>query len=206
MTAEEAVVVINSGSSSVKFAAFADDEALCPLRSGAVERIGAAAARFRVRDAAGGKLVDEVYAIGDHKERTVVTHLGNGSSMATIRDGRSVETTMGFSTLADLPMGTCCGDMAAFTAALGGLDGVVFTGGIGANAPAVRARICNGLAYLGLRIDPGRNAHNEPCISADDSAVRVETFATDEELMIARHPRALLKTSRPEAEESPDHG
>lgn len=143
MTAEEAVV-INSGSSSVKFAAFADDEAVCPLRSAAVERIGAAAARFRVRDAAGGKLVDEVYAIGNHKERTVVTHLGNGSSMATIRDGRSVETTMGFSTLADLPMGTCCGDMAAFTAALGGLDGVVFTSGIGANAPAVRARICNG--------------------------------------------------------------
>lgn len=68
MTAEWAIAVVNSGSSSVKFAAFADSEALRPLWSGAVERIGFADARFRVRDAAGGKLVDEVRAIGDHEE------------------------------------------------------------------------------------------------------------------------------------------
>lgn len=401
MTAEGAIVVVNSGSSSVKFAAFESGEVLRRLWVGAVERIGFPDARLHVRDAAGGELVDEIRSIRNHegalgsmiafmesheataplvavghrvahggaecdcpmfvdaalearlrrlvplaplhlphnlagvaaacklrpdvpqiacfdtafhhglprvarmtalpraleregirrfgfhglsyeyvvqelrhrrgeagaKERTVVAHLGNGSSMAAIRDGRSVETTMGFSTLAGLPMGTRCGDLdpgivlylltqtgmsakeverllyeqsgllgisgisasmqdlldhvdpasaeavdyfcyrarshlAAMTAALGGLDGVVFTGGIGANAPAVRARICDGLAYLGVRIDAARNARNAPCISTDDSEVRVETFATDEELMIARRVRSLLDAQTPTLKEA----
>lgn len=191
--------------------------------------------------------------------RTIVAHLGNGASMAAIRDGQSIETTMGFSTLAGLPMGTRSGDvdpgallyllterrlspedlqallyeqsgllglsgisrnmeellaraadepaaaeaveffcyqarkhLAALTAALGGLDRLIFTGGIGANAPEIRARICDGLAYLGIAIDERCNAAGEARISGDDSPVVVEAVPTDEELMIARHVRRLI--------------
>ncbi|MCO6439908.1 MAG: acetate/propionate family kinase [Nitrococcus mobilis] len=187
-------------------------------------------------------------------ERMIVAHLGNGVSMAAIRNGRSVETTMGFSTLGGMPMGTRSGDLdpgtllylagprglspqaleellyrgsgllgisgvsgdmrellacrkdtpeaeaaiaffchrarlfiGALSAALGGLDRLIFTGGIGANAPAVRAWICDGLAYLGIEVDPRRNSEPEPSISPAEAAVRVEAVKTDEELMIAKH-------------------
>lgn len=151
------------------------------------------------------------------RERIIVAHLGNGASMCALKDGRSVDTTMGFSTLAGLPMGTRCGDLdpgvalhlmaemglaldrvqhllyeesgllgisgvsrdmqdllarpaqaaaveaieyyayqarrhlAALTASLGGLDRIVFTGGVGANSAAIRAKVCIGLEYLGRR-------------------------------------------------------
>ncbi len=205
-------------------------------------------------------VIDALRRDGVHvdRERIVVAHLGNGASMCALAGGRSVETTMGFSTLAGLPMGTRCGDLdpgiilylltekgmtveqvqhllyeecgllglsgvsrnmedllarpgepaavaaveffcyqarrhlAALTAALGGLDRAVFTGGIGANAPAVRAKICAGLAYLGIVLDAERNAGGARTISAKVGRVRVEAFPTDEELMIARHVRDLL--------------
>jgi acetate kinase len=191
--------------------------------------------------------------------RIIVAHLGNGASMAAIKDGRSVETTMGFSTLAGLPMGTRSGDLdpgivlyllmekgmtaeqvqhllyeqsgllglsglsrnmqellvksdeevaaaeaieffcyearkhlVGLTASLGGLDRLVFTGGIGANAPEVRAKICNGLGYLGIVLDETRNTAGELTISSYGSDVVVEAFPTDEELMIARHVRHVL--------------
>lgn len=193
--------------------------------------------------------------------RIIVAHLGNGASMAAIKDGRSVETTMGFSTLAGLPMGTRPGDLdpgvllhllierqmpaealqdllyeasgllgisglsrnmanllagqhapeaaeaieffchharrhlAGLTAALGGLDRLVFTGGIGANSPEIRARICDGLGYLGLALDAGRNVDHQHVVSADGSPVLIEAFRTDEELVIARHARDLLGAS-----------
>jgi acetate kinase len=202
------------------------------------------------------------------RERIIIAHLGNGASMCALRDGRSVETTMGFSTLAGLPMGTRCGDLdpglvlylltekgmtagdiehllyeksgllgvsglssnmqdllaraadpaaaeavemfcyqarlhlAALTAALGGFDRLVFTGGIGANAPWVRANICKGLEYLGIQVDAAHNANNDRIISADASRVAVEAVATDEELMIARHVRRLL-ASQPLQEAQP---
>jgi acetate kinase len=79
--------------------------------------------------------------------------------------------------------------LAALTASLGGLDRLVFTGGIGANAPTIRAKICDRLAYLGVEIDERRNAGGERTISADKSPVLIEAFPTDEELMIARHVR-----------------
>jgi acetate kinase len=201
------------------------------------------------------------------RERIVVAHLGNGASMCALKDGRSVETTMGFSTLAGLPMGTRCGDLdpgiilyllaekgmavehvqrllyeesgllglsglsrnmqdllvrptqpaaieaveafcyqacrhlAALTAALGGLDRVVFTGGIGANVPLVRAKICAGLDYLGVALDAERNAGGARVISADGGGVAVEAFPTDEELMIARHVRQVLSV-QPAAREA----
>jgi acetate kinase len=191
--------------------------------------------------------------------RIIIAHLGNGASMAAVRDGRSVETTTGFSTLAGLPMGTRSGDidpgillylqtehgmtaqavqgllyeesgllglsgisrnmrellaradmeaaaaeavdffcyqarkhLAALTATLGGLDHLVFTGGIGANAPAIRAKICDGLDYLGIEIDARRNTGAERTISGDRSPVVVEALRTDEEQMIARHVQRIL--------------
>lgn len=194
--------------------------------------------------------------------RLIIAHLGNGASMAAIRFGRSVETSMGFSTLAGLPMGTRSGDLdpgvllhlliqqkmppealqhllyeqsgllglsglsrnmsdllqqpsnpaageaidyfchharrhlAGLTASLGGLDRVVFTGGIGANSPEIRARICEGLDYLGLVIHEKRNAQQERVISAPDSPVQIEAFQTDEELVIARHTRDVVGAPR----------
>ena len=193
--------------------------------------------------------------------KIVAAHLGNGASMTAIKGGRSIETSMGFSTLAGLPMGTRPGDLdpgavlyllmeknltpaelqhilyresgllgrsglsrnmrdllaqqdlpeaaeaieffchharrhlAAQTASLGGLDRLVFTGGIGANSPEIRARICDGLGYLGLALDAGRNAGHERVVSSDGSPVLIEAFKTDEELVIARHARDLLGAS-----------
>jgi acetate kinase len=80
----------------------------------------------------------------------------------------------------------------ALAAALGGLDTLVFTGGIGENAAAVRARICDGLDFLGLRLDDAANAAHAPVISAAASRVTVRVLRTDEELMIARTVCRLL--------------
>ena len=74
----------------------------------------------------------------------------------------------------------------AFAAALGGVDQLVFAGGIGENAPIVRARICDGLGFLGIEVDQQRNAANAPLISAEGGHVKVRVIRTDEELMIAR--------------------
>jgi acetate kinase len=200
-------------------------------------------------------------------ERIIVAHLGNGASMCALKDGRSVETTMGFSTLTGLPMGTRCGDLdpgiilyllaekgmtveriqrllyeesgllglsgvsrnmqdllalpadpaaleaievfcyqarrhlAALTATLGGLDRLVFTGGIGANAPAIRRNICEGLEYLGIALDNNRNTNGARVMSADASRVVIQAFPTDEEQMIARHVWQVL-VAQPAAQEA----
>lgn len=388
---KQVILVINCGSSSVKFALFSADKALPRIWSGAIERIGLTSGRFHVTDAEGATLFDETQDIADHEralqvlltaigqhfssamlaavghrvvhggpdcdcphlvtteveerlrqliplaplhqphnlagiaavrayqpdlaqiacfdtafhhglprlaklttlprrffdegvqrygyhglsyeyvvhalrkdgvnvdqERIIVAHLGNGASMCALKEGRSVETTMGFSTLAGLPMGTRCGDLdpgivlylmsekglspgqvqrllyeesgllgvsglsrnmqdllarpadpaaieavelycyqarrhvAALTAALGGLDRLVFTGGIGANAPSIRADVCSGLAYLGIELDSRCNSSGERLISADNAQVAVEGFSTNEELMIVSHVHATL--------------
>ncbi|MGA7711509.1 MAG: acetate/propionate family kinase [Rhizomicrobium sp.] len=80
----------------------------------------------------------------------------------------------------------------AFAAALGGVDTLVFAGGIGENAPAVRARICDGLGFLGIELDPKRNAENAPLSSPDSGRVKVRVIHTDEELMIARSVARVL--------------
>ena len=80
----------------------------------------------------------------------------------------------------------------AMSAALGGLDALVFAGGIGENAAEVRSRICADLGFLGVRLDEKRNAANEPLISADASAAVVRVIRTDEESMIARTVVRLL--------------
>jgi acetate kinase len=188
--------------------------------------------------------------------RVVVAHLGNGSSLCALRDGRSVATTMGFSSLDGLPMGTRCGaldpgvllhllnhyhldtpaleallykgsgllgvsgvssdmrallastdpraaaavdlyvyrigrELGSLAAALGGLDALVFTAGIGAHAAAVRARVCRDAAWLGLTPDEAANAAGGPRISRAGSTVSAWVIPTDEELMIARHTSRL---------------
>ena len=191
--------------------------------------------------------------------RTILAHLGNGASLAAVKDGRPVDTSMGFTPAAGIPMGTRSGDLdpglisyfarsenmspkkfdqminfqsgllgisetssdmrellhregqdvraaeavalfcyqarkwiGAFAAALGGLDQLVFAGGIGENAPVVRARICDGLEFLGIEIDARRNAKTEPLISRDASRVKVHVVHTDEEVMIARSVSRVL--------------
>jgi acetate kinase len=185
--------------------------------------------------------------------RVILAHLGNGASLAAVRDGWSIDTSMGFTPAGGLIMGTRSGDLdpgvawymmqaehltpqqfnhlinhesgllgvsetssdmrdllahesedvraaeavalfcyqvkkwiGAFAAALGGVNTLVFAGGIGENAPLVRARICDGLGFLGIEIDEKRNAANAHVISAETSRVTVRVMHTDEELMIAK--------------------
>jgi acetate kinase len=89
-------------------------------------------------------------------------------------------------------------ELGSLAAALGGLDAVVFTGGIGENAAPIRARVCRDAAWLGLELDEAANDANGPRISAPASAVAVWVIPTNEELMIARHTRRLLAGSRPD--------
>jgi acetate kinase len=189
--------------------------------------------------------------------RTVVFHLGNGASMCAMLECRSVATTMGFTAVEGLPMGTRSGsldpgvllflfdefglsvreierllyqesgllgmsglssdmrellasdeaaarmavdvfvyrarrELGSLAAALGGLDAIVFTAGIGENQPEVRRRIGADAGWLGVEIDEEANARGEQRISAPGSRVAAYVLPTDEELMIARHVGALL--------------
>jgi acetate kinase len=189
--------------------------------------------------------------------RTVVAHLGNGASACAMLGGVSVSTTMGFTALDGLPMGTRSGELdagvvlhliqqrgmdaaqvqdllyrksgmlglsggispdfrdllaspdpnaafaiavfcyrtarqvASLACAMGGLDGIVFTAGVGENAAPVRAAICRALGWMGLGFDAEANTAHGPRISAAGSAVEAWVVPTDEERMIARHTRIL---------------
>ena len=92
----------------------------------------------------------------------------------------------------------------AFAAALGGLDTLVFAGGIGENAPTIRARICEGLGFLGIELEEKRNVANAGVISATASRVAVRVIHTDEELMIARSVTRLLSLGTPKEDGVPD--
>lgn len=191
--------------------------------------------------------------------RTVIAHLGNGASMCAIARGRSVATTMSFTALDGLVMGTRCGsidpgvllylmqrhgmdaralerllyeesgllgvsgdssdmrdllgrsdrgareavdlfvyriarELGSLAAALGGLDALVFTGGIGENAAPIRARVCRDAAWLGVLLDAEANARGGPRISREDGPVAAWVVPTDEEAMIALHTKRLLTT------------
>ena len=184
--------------------------------------------------------------------RVILAHLGNGASLAAVRDGKSVDTSMSFTPTAGVPMSTRSGDLdpgliwylartekmsakqfnemvnfqsgllgvsetsadmrdlldceardvraaeavalfcyqvkkwiGAFAAALGGLDTLVFAGGIGENAPTVRSRICDGLGFLGIELDQKRNVANAGVISSETSRIPVRVIRTDEEWVIA---------------------
>jgi acetate kinase len=86
-------------------------------------------------------------------------------------------------------------ELGSLAAALGGLDAIVLTGGIGENSPAIRERVCRGAAWLGVVLDATANASGGPRISAPGSRVSAWTVPTNEELMIARHTRRLLTPS-----------
>jgi acetate kinase len=201
-------------------------------------------------------LLAELARLGDPAAttgRVILAHLGNGASLAAVRDGKSVDTSMGFTPTAGLVMSTRSGDLdpglapylarteqmtnkqfyhmvnhesgllgvsetssdlrdllaleardvraaeavalfcyqarkwiGSFAAVLGGLDTLVFSAGIGENSPAVRARICEGLGFLGLELDEQRNAGQAAVISSATSRATVRIIRTDEELMIAR--------------------
>jgi acetate kinase len=87
--------------------------------------------------------------------------------------------------------------LASFAGVLGGLETVIFTAGIGENAPAIRRRICEGLAFLGIQIDADRNDGNAAIISSEGSPVTVRVMKTNEELMLARHTRLVVRGSIP---------
>jgi acetate kinase len=191
--------------------------------------------------------------------RVILAHLGNGASLAAVRGGKSVDTSMSFTPTAGVPMSTRSGDLdpglvwylartekmsakqfnemvnsqsgllgisetssdmrdllgreaqdvraaeavalfcyqvkkwiGAFAAALGGVDTLVFAGGIGENAPTVRDRVCDGLGFLGIELDEKRNAANKGVVSAAASRVAIRVMHTDEELMIAKAVRSVL--------------
>jgi acetate kinase len=192
--------------------------------------------------------------------RVILAHLGNGASVAAVRQGKSIDTSMGFTPASGLVMSTRTGDLdpgldyylartermtaarfhrmvnhesgllgvsgtssdlrdllakeagdvraaeavalfcyqakkwiGAFAAALGGVDTLVFAGGIGENAPLIRERICDGLGFLGIELNQKRNAKNAPLISSDTGRVKVRVIRTDEELMIARSVTRVLR-------------
>ncbi len=201
-------------------------------------------------------LMEELARLGDPadtKGRVILAHAGNGASLAAVRDGHSIDTSMGFTPAAGLVMSSRSGDLdpgllsflsrseqmtpaqfdrlvnqesgllgisetssdmrdllaneatdvraaeavalfcyqakkwnGSFAAALGGLDTLVFTGGIGENSPQVRSRICQGLDFLGIDLDEWRNAVSAGVVSMDNSRATVRVICTDEELMIAR--------------------
>jgi len=189
--------------------------------------------------------------------RVVVAHLGSGASMCALRNGHSIASTMGFSAMDGLPMGTRTGnldpgvvlyliqergmapadlvdlfykrsgllgisdisndmrileksddprateaidvfvyriqrELGSLVAALGGLDALVFTAGVGENSPAIRTRVCEDAGWLGLQLDRRANAEGRPKISQEGSQVAAWVIPTNEELMIATHTRDIL--------------
>ncbi len=204
--------------------------------------------------------------MGTKDIKIVNCHLGNGSSLSAVKDGKCQDTSMGLTPLAGVPMGTRSGDLDAavvqfimnkygmsadeclnmlnkksgvlaisgvssdfrdieegaengnencqlaldkfayetrkyigsYAAALGGLDCLVFTAGVGENSASMRARICAGLEYLGVKIDPEKNQvrGKEAIISTDDSKVTVWVIPTNEELMIAQDTAALVSAAK----------
>ena len=195
--------------------------------------------------------------------KIITCHLGNGSSMAAVKDGKCVDTTMGLGPLAGVPMGTRCGDIdatileylmgiygydikemmnilnkksgvlgisgvssdfrdldkasaegneratlaldkfkyevrkaiGAYAAAMGGVDAVVFTAGVGENSPELRQDIIDGLDYMGLKIDHEKNAgcRTEADVTAEGSRAKIFIIPTNEELMIAMDTAELCK-------------
>jgi len=228
--------------------------------------------RYRFHGLSYAYLMEELARVGGTKAaqgRVILAHLGNGASLAAVRDGQSIDTSMGFTPTAGIPMGTRPGDLdpgvawvmiqaenltptqfnnlinhesgllgvsetssdmrdlidrqakdtraaeavdlfcyqvkkwiGAFAAALGGLDTLVFAGGIGENAPTVRARICDGLGFLGIELEEKQNVTNAGVISPEAGRVCVRVIGTDEEWMIANTVCRILGLTR---EREQDH-
>jgi acetate kinase len=210
---------------------------------------------------------------GEADGRVIIAHLGNGASMTAVRNGKSVDTTMGFTPAGGLVMGTRSGDLdpgvlvylleeegvevsalndmvnrksgllgvsgispdikdllekereepraatavnlfcyqarkflAALAGVLGGLDTLIFTAGIGENAPTIRWRTCEGLEFLGIRLDSGRNDANAPIISSEGTPCTVRVMHTDEDLMIARQTNGFIGKAEKQKTGGDHHG
>ena len=210
---------------------------------------------------------------GEARGRVILAHLGSGASLAAVREGRCIETTMGLTPTSGMVMGTRCGDidpglvrylmrakgltidqfhdlvnhesgllgvsetspdlrdllsgqdddiraaeavalfcyraktwLGALAAALGGLDTLIFAGGIGENSPEARRRICEGLEFLGIALDESRNAANAPIISTEHGRVAVRVIPTDEESLIARAAAGFIPPSRGSLNSSTQQG
>jgi acetate kinase len=207
-------------------------------------------------------LMEELARVAGDKSahgRVVLSHLGNGASLAAVRGGKCIDTSMGFTPAAGVPMSTRSGDLdpglawyllqtehmtaqqfhqmvnhesgmlgisetssdvrdllgreaidiraaeavalfcyqikkwiGGFAAALGGLDTLVFAGGIGENSSVIRSRICEGLDFLGIRLDETKNGAGEPIISTGTSSTQVRIIRTDEEIIIAKSVFRIL--------------
>jgi acetate kinase len=206
-------------------------------------------------------LVEELRRMDPSKAegRVIIAHLGNGASITAIKDGKSVDTSMGFTPTGGIPMSSRTGDLdpgalwyimkseglsleslshlinhesgllgvsetssnmydlleaqendvrakeavelfcyeakkriGAYAAAMGGVDTIIFTGGMGENAPRIRTRICSGLEFLGITVDTVHNEGNEEIISPSSSSVCLRVMRTNEELMIARIASELI--------------
>ncbi len=198
------------------------------------------------------------FAAGAASGRTIALHLGSGASMCALENCRSMASTMGFSVVEGLPMGTRSGaldpgvllylmdgrgmdaraiekliytqsgllgisgissdmrtllasgeprarlaidlflyrvhrEMGSLAAALGGIDAIVFTGGVGENSVPIRERVCRETAWLGVEFDADANARGGPCISTAASRIAAWVIPTNEELMIARHTWRVLE-------------
>jgi len=207
-------------------------------------------------------LMDELHRLAGRdiaNGKVILAHLGSGASLAAVKDGRSIDTSMGFTPASGLPMSTRTGDLdpgvawylmqfeklspkefshlinhesgllgvsekssdmrelmdvedtnrnakeaielfcyqtkkwiGSFVAALGGVDVLVFSGGIGEHSPEVRSKICDGLGFLGIELDEIKNMNNEAIISVEESRVTVRVITTNEEVMIARLVNDML--------------
>jgi acetate kinase len=210
-------------------------------------------------------LVEELKRVAGEeaaKGKIILAHLGSGASLAAVKHGKSLDTSMGFTPTSGLPMGTRTGDLdpgvawylmqceklgpkkfnhlinhesgllgisetnsdmrelmkiedtdhrakeaielfcyqtkkwiGSFTTVLGGLDTLVFSGGIGEHSPEVRSKICDNLEFLGLELDEIKNINNEAIISTEKSKVKVRVITTNEDVMIARLVNDILNKS-----------
>ena len=165
------ILTINGGSLSIKFALFEAAESLRRILEGSIDRIGLPEATLRVK---GLNQADDM-------SRTVSETSSDMHDLlkCETRDVRAAEAIALFCYQVKKWIG-------AFAAALGGLDTLVFAGGIGENAPTVRTRICDGLEFLGIELDETRNEANEGLISLATGRVAVRVIHTDEECMIAK--------------------
>ena len=172
------ILTINGGSSSIKFALYQVGEELKRGLHGKVDRIGLSGTNLTFHDPASHQQDSRGLAAADHKSAAnfLIDWLEEQNHFASVRAAEAVAL---FCYQAKKWIGS-------FAAALGGLDTLVFAGGIGENAPPVRARICDGLGCLGIELEEKRNAANESVISAAASRVAVRVIRTNEELMIAR--------------------
>jgi acetate kinase len=170
------ILAINSGSSSIRFALYQTTEPLQRTFYGKVDRIGLSGTNLSFTGLDGKQ---ENVGISE-------TSFDMRDLLALeMKDIRAAEAVALFCYQTKKWVG-------AFAAALGGLDTLVFSAGIGENCPSIRRRICDGLGFLGINLSETRNQKNEAVISSDESRVIVRVILTDEELMIARSVNRIL--------------